>query len=94
MNKLGHKHQAPHPSKTHRSFSMEQQIKCGIFLKSKRLLAKRSKKEVADYLEISPKNVQDYEAGILKIPLNHVRALSNCLNIPPDEIIEVFNGLK
>ena len=46
---------------------------------------------VAAYLEtISVEIYRDYEDGNKPIPLAHVYAISNFLNIPPSLILEVF----
>jgi transcriptional regulator with XRE-family HTH domain len=73
---------------------LELQLKCGRFLREKRLHAHRTEQEVATYLDVPVDTVHAYENGTLGIPLTNVFALSNCLNIPLNEIVEAFHDLK
>lgn len=63
----------------------------GPYMKKKRLAAGMSLQKVAAYLEVSVKEIEQYEAGKKSIPLNRVYALSNCLNISPDEVTRLLN---
>jgi hypothetical protein len=63
----------------------------GSFFKSKRLEAGIAIEAVAEYLEVSPLEFEAYESGVKSIPLNRVYALSNFLNISPEEITRMVN---
>lgn len=68
----------------------------GLFLRHYRELAGLDLAQVAQLIEIEPAELSRYEAGELNIPLDYVFALSNVLNIPPEEVVRVFfeAGLK
>lgn len=66
----------------------------GVFLKNKRVLSKISKTVVCNYLMIDSEEVLDaYESGTKTIPLKHVYALSNCLNISPEETLTMIRAV-
>ncbi len=52
----------------------------------KRMESRLTEAAVASYVGISPIVLAAYEAGIRRIPMNHLYALSNCLNISPAAI--------
>jgi transcriptional regulator with XRE-family HTH domain len=63
----------------------------GHFFSQKRREAGLSESEVVAYLEdVTVETLKRYESGELKIPLNHIYALSNCLNVAPREVMEII----
>ena len=67
----------------------------GAFFRYKRLAAGISEKQVCHYLGLpSEMTLRSYEAGKASIPLNQMYALSNCLNIAPDEIMDLMHNLS
>lgn len=63
----------------------------GTLIRDARVSAKMSKECVAKYLEISPSILDAYESGARSIPLSHIYALSNCLNISPAVILKTIS---
>jgi ribosome-binding protein aMBF1 (putative translation factor) len=68
--------------------------KCGEFFRDRRLKSGMSAESVADYLGVSVEWIESFEAGRTALPLDCARALSNCLNISPVEVMELFHGLR
>lgn len=66
----------------------------GRFFRQKRLDAAISQETIADYLGITVREVVLFESGKKSIPLHFAFALSNCLNIPPEELLSLFHELK
>ena len=66
----------------------------GRFLKKKRLKARQSLAATAGYLEISTELLTEYEQGIRGIPLMHVYALSNFLNVSPTEVLHLIRSIR
>ncbi len=71
----------------------EFQIRSGRFFRERRIRALLTEEEVSNYLGVSVQMLRAYELGLSPIPLDNVYALSNCLNIPPDEVMELFHQL-
>jgi transcriptional regulator with XRE-family HTH domain len=66
----------------------------GALFKGKRIEAGISEREVADYLGgLSLKTLHLYESGRKAIPLSHIFALSNCLNVSPRVISELVSKI-
>jgi transcriptional regulator with XRE-family HTH domain len=59
----------------------------GSFIRQRRVESGLTLEEVATYLEISVEAVVRYEEDKKQIPLNHLYALSNCLNISAELIL-------
>lgn len=51
-------------------------------------------KEVAKYIGVSPLVLEAYESGVKRIPMNHIYALSNCLDISPAKIMRLLSPVK
>ncbi len=67
----------------------------GALFRDQRKLAGLTEKEVANYLgDISIVTLRAYESGTQPIPLSHIHALSNCLNISPKVLIGQVNRLS
>ncbi len=59
----------------------------GLFLRQKRLESGLAEKKICDYIGTSVETLRAYEAGEKPIPLNRIYALANCLNIPPEVVL-------
>jgi hypothetical protein len=77
----------------HQTKSVSPSNKLGYFFLKRRKELGLPSEVVASYLEIPVKTLALYEDGVTLIPLHHVYALSNCLNIAPDEIVKVTKNL-
>lgn len=68
----------------------------GLFLRHYRELAGLSLAEVSGLVEVNQEELARHEAGEASVPLDLIFALSNVLNIPPDEVVRAFfeAGLK
>jgi len=43
---------------------------------------------------VTPDRINQYEKGLMEIPLCDIYALANCLNIPPDNILKLIEKLN
>jgi transcriptional regulator with XRE-family HTH domain len=69
--------------------------KIGKFFHERRLAAGLSLETVAIELSLEVSaDLQAYENGQKAIPLDEIFALTNILNIPPDDVIDLIHGLK
>lgn len=65
----------------------------GKLFREKRLAAGLTEADAAAYLEsVSLRTYQLYESGEKSIPLSHIYALSNCLNVDPKVVFDIING--
>jgi transcriptional regulator with XRE-family HTH domain len=63
----------------------------GEFIRQSREEAGLTEAAVVDYLgDISVETLKAYECGERSIPLNHLYALSNCLNVSPSAIVSLI----
>jgi hypothetical protein len=68
--------------------------KVGQFFRDRRLAAGQSVKHVASELGLqSHELLNDYETGAQPMPLDTIFALTNILNIPPEDVIELIMDL-
>jgi len=70
------------------------QERCGTFFNEKRRQQKKTKQDIANFLNVPIEVVHSYESGKEGIPLFHVHALSEFLNIPQEEIMELYLNLE
>ena len=61
----------------------------GHLIRTARLNSGMTAAEVSEYLKISPKVLLEYEEGGDAIPLIHLYGLSNILDIPPRQIMQL-----
>lgn len=67
----------------------------GELIRNARIDLGLSEAEVASYVGgISTETLKKYESGRKSIPLSHIYALSNCLNISPKTIIQLLNRMS
>ena len=66
----------------------------GMFFHDERLKASLSGEEVALYLGVSTETLSAYESGQKRIPMVHICALSNCLNIEPEMVLKLIKHRK
>lgn len=52
-----------------------------------------SPEEVAEYLGIDVEYVKAYEAGEKAIPSTHAKAMANCMNISPEEVMNLIHRM-
>jgi transcriptional regulator with XRE-family HTH domain len=64
-------------------------LSLGSFLRQKRLESGLTLEEVSRYLQVSVV-VTRYEENKKDIPMHHIYALSNCLNVPADLILKTL----
>lgn len=48
--------------------------------------------DVANYVGVTVELLERFEAGVQSIPLHHVYALANCLNISPRDVLDLGLG--
>ena len=48
---------------------------------------------MAEYVGLEAEVILGYEEGTMSVPLDDIFSLSNCLNIPPDEIVQFLYKL-
>ncbi len=63
--------------------------KLADLIRSARIQSGQTEEAVAKYVGIPVSTLRAYEAATKSIPLSHVYALSNCLNISPDVIVQL-----
>jgi transcriptional regulator with XRE-family HTH domain len=76
------------PSKKRATKLSSQSAQLGKFFRDERLKAGLSSETVSSYLNIPQDVLEVYEQGLSTIPLNHIYALSNCLNISPELVVK------
>lgn len=72
------------------SSRLNQNLKLAALIRNARLDAQLSEETVAQYVGVSISTLKAYETATKSIPLSHVYALSNCLNISPDVIVQLL----
>jgi transcriptional regulator with XRE-family HTH domain len=71
----------------------ERLVRLGDFFKAYRLKSGLSIDEVAQLLDLKPAVYVGYEEGRQSMPLEDVFALTNLLNIAPEEVMDLVHGL-
>lgn len=71
----------------------ERLSRLGEFFKSHRLTSGLSVEEVAQLLELETSVYAGYEDGLHSMPLEDVFALTNLLNIAPEEVMDLVHEL-
>jgi transcriptional regulator with XRE-family HTH domain len=67
----------------------EPTVQLAMLFKEARLSQKLRIEQVAEYLSISNETASLYENGHKAIPLYHIYALANCLNVAPNRILSI-----
>jgi transcriptional regulator with XRE-family HTH domain len=73
---------------------VERRVQIGAFFRQRRLGADLSMEMVAKELELeSPEVLLAYETGKVSIPVDDIFALTNLLNVPPEDVMELVHEL-
>lgn len=83
---------SPQERNSAKKTSVSQEL--GLLFKNQRLNMSMPEEQVASYLGISKETLLAYESGTRTIPLTHIYALSNCLNIDPKAVLKLINKLR
>jgi ribosome-binding protein aMBF1 (putative translation factor) len=76
------------------SDALSERQKIGQFFRDHRLAAGLSEEQLASELGLqSPEVLTDFETGAQPIPLDTIFAMTNVLNIPPEDVIELIMDL-
>jgi ribosome-binding protein aMBF1 (putative translation factor) len=77
-----------------KSDALSERQKVGQFFRDRRLAAGLSVEHLASELGLpSPEVLTDFETGAQPIPLDTIFAMTNVLNIPPEDVIELIMDL-
>jgi transcriptional regulator with XRE-family HTH domain len=80
-------------TKTARAKGREVSLECGKLFKARRIAQNLSLEEVAGYLmDVSSRTLEQYENGESEIPLFHIYALANYLNVHPALIMQLIRS--
>lgn len=72
----------------------ERRRSLGAFFRSHRLENKMSEEEVAEALELASTDiVLGYETGRIAMPLEDVFSMTNLLNVPPEDVMDLIHKL-
>jgi transcriptional regulator with XRE-family HTH domain len=72
----------------------DRRSKIGSFFRARRLSANLSPETVAQELELESATVLlAYESGRASMPVDDIFALTNLLNIPPEDVMELVHEL-
>ena len=73
---------------------IERRVQIGAFFREARLQAGLSPEVIAKELELdSPETLLAYESGQISMPVDDIFALTNVLNIPPEDVMSLVHEL-
>lgn len=76
------------------SLAFQKRRQLGAFFRAHRLEARLSEADVARALDLeTDETVMAYESGRLSMPVEDVYALTNLLNLAPEDVMDLIHGL-